>query len=159
MSISREFCKDPINVISILGQKDFKPWSEFLKEFKLPQSRKNVDERISTNFLYYRANYVCITGFIILIHLLGIAGILFAFLGSFFKEILSKVGTSVIKRLLVCCIMHLLKAAGVLLSAAFYTLLICGGHMVFRPRNLVTKTNKAMEKAKVGFFSMFKKRN
>mmetsp|Transcript_15496 Transcript_15496/g.27807 ORF Transcript_15496/g.27807 Transcript_15496/m.27807 type:complete len:167 (+) Transcript_15496:64-564(+) len=40
-----------------LGWSDPRPWDEFLKDFAAP---KNLEERVWTNFLYFRGNYIVV---------------------------------------------------------------------------------------------------
>ena len=44
-----------------------KPWSEFFERFLWPE---HIDERLQTNLLYYRANYLVVTGGVVIVALL-----------------------------------------------------------------------------------------
>ena len=44
-----------------------KPWSEFFEKFLWPE---HLDERLQTNLLYYRANYLVVTGGVVIVALL-----------------------------------------------------------------------------------------
>jgi hypothetical protein len=57
-----------IEQIKIFGWKDLRSWSEFLHVFKIPiLQRKNLEQRIVTNFLHYRSNYfvICLVLFVL----------------------------------------------------------------------------------------------
>eukprot|EP01031_Cornospumella_fuschlensis_P002651 gene2651-3313_t len=48
--------------IQVLGWKEMRPWSEFFASFKPPQfDSRHLEQRITTNFLHYRSNYVVIS--------------------------------------------------------------------------------------------------
>jgi hypothetical protein len=57
--------------LKILGWKELRPWEEFFAVFKTPQlTLTHLEQRITTNFLQYRSNYVCLCGVIICIQIL-----------------------------------------------------------------------------------------
>merc|ERR1712166_850276 len=43
--------------LSKLGWGEMRPWNELVAEFKRPS---NLEDRVTTNFLYYRSNYVAL---------------------------------------------------------------------------------------------------
>jgi hypothetical protein len=60
-----------IEQIRIFGWKDLRSWTEFLHVFKIPiLQRKNLEQRIVTNFLHYRSNYFVICMVLLLLRIL-----------------------------------------------------------------------------------------
>ena len=61
-----------IENLQILGYKEMKPWPEFMSAMKPPAKwdAKHIDQRISTNFLYYRSNYLIICCTIVLFQII-----------------------------------------------------------------------------------------
>ena len=139
-----------------------KTWSEFVAAFKMPQwDAKNLEQRITTNFAYYRANYICICAAIISLQIL-FAPVVFLVVAislslCIYVLIVRKkpiiIGnmeiTGELKQYGCACITFLIMAlSGVmvkLLWVALYSVVICFLHMLFRPRSVSSKTDKIYE--------------
>lgn len=43
-----------------LGLKSPRPWREFASAFKKPKNKQEIEERLQSNFMLYRANYILV---------------------------------------------------------------------------------------------------
>lgn len=164
--------EDLIENIQSLGWKDLRPWSEFFATFKPPQqwNKQHLEERITTNFLHYRSNYfiLCIILFIvqlifspIIIFTAIVITLIYIGLFSFFKNNL-RFGDLIITLKMKQYIFLIVSSLLLILSGSLTrlawmlvsTLLVCGGHMVFRPRNMTAKANKIYEEMKLNGYDI-----
>lgn len=157
-----------------LGWNELKPWSEFCASFKPPQlNAKHLEQRVATNFLYYRTNYAYVCACILGMRLLLSPMIIFtaaAIFGVWFYLLTVYARPLVIGDIILdntgkqwlCVVISFLILLGTgtverLLWSAFYCAVLCGGHMLFRPRNVSSKANKYYEEARLsgydGFFN------
>mmetsp|Transcript_15108 Transcript_15108/g.28444 ORF Transcript_15108/g.28444 Transcript_15108/m.28444 type:complete len:225 (+) Transcript_15108:65-739(+) len=162
----REFMEQ----LSIIGWKEQRSWSEFSSSFKVPDS-KNLQERVTANFLHYRTNYLIITASVFIVRLVLAP---FLFLSIVFCGAASAAAILLIKdpirvgdyevnhqmKLALCGVgsfvfLGLCGAVEHLLWGVVFSSLLCCGHMVFRPRNISSRANKAYEEAKIGTSGWF----
>ena len=161
-----------IEQMKTLGWKDLKSWNEFFGVFKIPQwNLKHLEQRLTTNFLHYRSNYlvicIIITLMQILFNPLVLLSLICITLFSIYFLILvkkpivigdmtindkSKIYISVIGSILFLAISGALER---LLWIIIYCVLVCALHMLFRPRSVTSKTNKVYEELKLSGFSWF----
>ena len=71
-----------IENVKLLGYAELKPWGEFLSAMKPPVQwdAKHLEQRITTNFLYYRTNYLFICAGVLLLRIVFSPFILFTLL-------------------------------------------------------------------------------
>jgi hypothetical protein len=142
-----------------------RPWQEFFGTFKLPQrDMKNIEQRLSTNWLHYRSNYICICAVITMLQII-FAPVVFLVLVicigvcMYFLLIRKKpieVGNVEIddKMKLYGCsgfsflVMALSGVMVKLLWVAIYGVVLCSVHMLLRPRSVSSKTDKLYEDMK-----------
>lgn len=160
-----------IENLKILGYKEVKPWGEFVSAMKSPShwDAKTIEQRISTNLLYYRSNYLAICCGIVLFRILFSPFILFSLLlvlafNSYFLIVTKgalQFGEIIIdrqKKIQGCMVLSILFLALIgTLSALFWSLFlclfICFSHMLFRARSISSKMNKAQEEVKLNMHS------
>jgi PRA1 family protein len=159
--------------IKSLGYKEMRSWNEFFAVLKPPSSwsYKNVEQRLLTNLVHYRSNYMAICAGLFGIRIIFAPYILLALIcvvafavylliivnkpivvGEFaiddrMKQGIVAVTTSVF--------LALCGALERLLWTIVYCILICGLHMVFRPRSVTSKTGKPYDEIKLSGFSWF----
>ncbi len=158
--------------LKIIGWKEVRPWNEFFATFKTPQyNLKHLEQRITTNYLFYRSNYVLLCAIILCIQIIRapvvcLTLVLIATTCTYFLIIAKgsiKVGDIEINetaKQIGCAAVTLLLLAvsrtlEVLLWSVLYCIAACGLHMIFRPRNITSKTNKIYEEAKASGFNVF----
>jgi len=145
-----------------LGWKEARPWKEFFAVFKPPQQWKLaiIQERMETNFLQYRTNYLYIILVILVFDVITSPFIAFMiivavilFLGVSAKDQIQigetsfqgkeklylAGGLSGLLLLLTGVLMNILTTLAIALS-------IVSLHMLFRPRDLNSKYNKLKQK-------------
>lgn len=151
-----------IEQLKLLGWKDIKSWNEFFSIFKPPSNNyKEIEERIISNFLFYRSNYLII---IIIIFLLRIILAPLLFLCILICFIISYSIIYIIKGTIIIGeykINHTMKVISCSIFSFFF-LGLCGAlehllwgllisltiiilHMLFKPRNISSTSNKAYE--------------
>lgn len=159
-----------VEQMSIIGWKEQRSWKEFSSSFKVPDS-KNLEERVTANFLHYRTNYLIITASVFILRLL-LAPMLF--LCIFCCIVASAAATVLIKdpvrvgdfdinskvRLIICgvvsfIILGLCGAVEHLLWGVVFSGIICCSHMIFRPRNISSRSNKVYEEMKINSTNWF----
>ena len=159
--------------LHLLGWKDIKSWNDFFLHFEVPSftNYSNIEERIISNFLYYRSNYFFIFCLIFILRLIftpfifgcilfciGLSyGILFGLKGTFQ---IGELKINQTMKVLFCSIFsffflglcgvleHLLW--GILISFVLIVL-----HMLFKPRNITTSSNKSYEEFKLSSIHWF----
>ena len=152
--------------------KDMRPWSEFFGSFKIPQLNvKHTEQRMTTNFLHYFSNYFAICSGLFLIQIvlcpsmmitLPVIVIIDLYVVLIIKKPIT-VGQVVITdsmKRAICTIFTLLylTLCGILerlIWYMIYCLLVCGLHMLSRPRSVTSKTNKVYEDLKMNGFSWY----
>ena len=156
------------------GYKDIRPWTtEFISDFKLPQwNIKHLEQRVITNLLHYRSNYLIICIIIYLIQLIfspiTLISLILISLLIFYVMIINHnqpivIGEVIIndkgKRFLTIGItivfLFISGILGQLIWSAIYCILICLFHALFRPRTVSSKSNKSYEEYKSKGFSFF----
>jgi hypothetical protein len=158
--------------LQVIGWKEMRPWPEFFQTFKPPQfTAKNLEQRVTTNFLHYRSNYLAICAGVLIFQILFSPIILltavaifgmYTYLLQLHKGAL-KIGEVVLdqngKRYLFLGLsVFILLVSGTafkILWAILYSLLLCGAHMIFRPRSVSSKANKAYEEMKLSGGNIF----
>lgn len=161
-----------IDRIRTLGWKEIRDWNDFFAVFKPPQwNIKHLEQRIVTNFLHYRSNYVVICGVILLLQIILTPTVLLSLIiicaYSTYLLVLVK-GPLVIadytiaenNKKILCLVSSLVF---LILTGALQTLLlslvicssICLIHMIFRPRSVTSKANKTYEEVKFSGMSWF----
>ncbi len=154
-----------------LGWKEMRPWSDFFATFKAPQFQfKHLEQRVVTNVLHYRTNYIflclgvlalqVLMAPMIIVSAITIAG-LWAYLFVIHKNSIT-VGDIVLdatkkKLLFGGCACFLMVTTGTLerlLWTMIYSIFLCGSHMVFRPRSVSSKANRVYEEAKLNGISI-----
>ena len=160
--------------IKVLGWKEMRPWSEFSAVFKPPQfTSKYIEQRMVTNMLYYRTNYLMIILAICIIKIIFSPSLLitlilcsaFTFYAKYMLKAPIKAGEVVINEdqknvgiIGINVLTLLIMGALVEICWMFlYSFIICILHMTMRPRNVGSKTNKTYEELKLstGLYSMF----
>jgi hypothetical protein len=154
--------------------KDLRPWTtEFIGDFKLPQwNVKHLEQRVTTNLLHYRTNYLIICLLIFSLQLifspLTLISLIIISLCIFYVMVINSNQPIVIgevtinekgKRfLLIGVISIFLFISGILgqlIWSAIYCIILCLLHALFRPRTVSSKSNKAYEEYKLRGFSFF----
>jgi PRA1 family protein len=159
--------------IKSLGYKELRSWNEFFAVLKPPSSwsYKNVEQRLLTNLVHYRSNYLAICAILFGIRILFAPYILLALIcvitfGVYLLVIVNKpilVGEFTVddrlKRVIVGSVtlvfLALCGALERLLWTTIYCIVICGLHMIFRPRSVTSKTGKPYDEIKLSGFSWF----
>ena len=158
--------------IRLYGWKDLRSWSEFFAVFKPPQwNHKHLEQRVLTNFLHYRSNYLVIVASIFLIRILFAPFMLLSLLcvGAFCFYVLSILNKPIVINDVTLTLLHKQAACAIvstlflvlsgslekLLWTLLYCLLILTSHMVFRPRSVTSKTGKLYDELKMSGFSWF----
>ena len=149
-----------------LGWNEMRPWSDFFATFKTPQFQfKHLEQRIVTNFLHYRTNYAFLCLGVLACQVLMapmivfsafiIAG-LWAYLFVIHKKplILNDIVVDATKKKIffggfACLLLVVTGILERLLWVIIYCVLLCGLHMVFRPRSVSSKANRVYEEAKL----------
>ena len=158
--------------IKQIGWKEVKPWKEFFAVFKAPQwSLKHLQQRLVSNLSHYRSNYAILSLSIFTLRLILNPVVLFILLlctifsivilfvikqpiqiGEFVLDGRAKtaicIGTSSL-------ILILSGALEQLLWSIIYILLLCGSHMIFRPRSVTSKAGNIYEELNVSGYSWF----
>jgi hypothetical protein len=158
--------------LQTLGWKEMRPWGEFFATFKAPQfNSKNLEQRLVTNILYYRSNYIALCAGILILQVLFAPMILvsaaaifalYTYLTQIHKGSF-RLGDLVLdnngkRYLFLILAAFILIASGTLykiLWAIVYSIFLCGLHMVFRPRNVQSKANRAYEEMKLSGANVF----
>lgn len=152
--------------LQTLGWKELRPWSEFFGSFRVPEfTQSNIEEQIVTNFLFYRSNYAIMSLAILCLQILFSPVILLSFILVFgitayllfIHKAPIKVGDmklTTLHKQYICAgtSAFILIITGTLTSLLWtfvYAVLLCGLHIVFRPRNLTSSANKVYEEMKL----------
>lgn len=155
-----------------LGYKEMRPWTEFFGGFKPPQMNvRHIEQRVTTNFLHYRSNYFMICLGLLLLQIIFAPMIIFstALVAAFCTYMLFihkkpfYIGEIVIDdraKMTICGVFSvlLLVLTGTLehlIWCVLYITVLCGGHMLFRPRSVSSKSNKVYEELKLNGFNLF----
>jgi hypothetical protein len=161
-----------IETLKTLGWKEQRPWAEFFQVLKPPGwTYKDIEQRILTNFLQYRSNYVAIMCGVFLLRIL-FAPILFLSIVlcatiTIYVVVVWKtpymVGEHQLneKSKIICCgvfsfiFLGLCGALEHLLWGLVISSLLCLLHMIFRPRSVSSKANKIYEEIKISNIDFF----
>jgi hypothetical protein len=156
-----------------VNTKDLRNWTEFFAVFKPPQwNSKHLGQRVLTNLIHYRTNYILIVAGIfgvrlvfapfMLLSLVCVGAFCFYFLVILNKPIVinDNVTLTTIHKQAVCGLVSALflvlsGSLEKLLWTMLYCLLIIVSHMVFRPRSVTSKTGKLYDELKLSGFSWF----
>lgn len=162
-----------IQDLKVLGWKEIRPWDEFFATFKPPAKwdAKNLEERVTTNFLHYRSNYLIIASGILVLKILFAPFMLFSTLiiaafAAYLLYIYKKpivigefvfAGVAKFYFTLVVSFILLLLSGTIerMLWVVIYSIFFCGLHMIFRPRSINSKSNKLYEEMKLNGFDIF----
>jgi hypothetical protein len=148
-----------------------RPWTEFFATFKPPEMNPEyVSQRVTTNLLHYRSNYIFICAMvfllrivfspILLITLVICAGV--AYYSFVVHSGPFRVGEVLLDQKMksyitggVCLVLLILTGSlEALLWGLLSSLLLCGLHAFFRPRNIASRANHAYEEMKMSWFGM-----
>ena len=160
--------------IKILVWKELRPWGEFFAVFKLPQFNvRHLTQRISTNLIHYKSNYIIVCSTIFLVQillspLLLLTLITIVLFSGYFILLYKKpitlgeitLNDSVKKFLSGFGSVILLSITGTLehlIWSILYCLTICALHLLFRPRSVTSKSNKLYEQLELNGFNCFSK--
>lgn len=152
--------------------KELRTWNEFFNSFKLPQFNfKHTEQRISTNCLHYFSNYVLICIILLCLQLIMspilIIILPFVFLICFYIIVIYKkpisfgkfiISDSMKRTFCIVLALFLLTICNMLerlIWYSIYCIIICGLHMLTRPRSVTSKTNKVYQELKLNGFSWF----
>uniref|UniRef100_A0A7S2UXU1 PRA1 family protein n=1 Tax=Fibrocapsa japonica TaxID=94617 RepID=A0A7S2UXU1_9STRA len=164
-----EDVRQGLDQLKQFGLKSMQPWGEFFARFKPPKrwDQTSLEQRINTNYLHYRGNYLFVMVAVTLLHVVlapVMALVLAVCVCGFIllappsgREV--RVGQRLLSRNEGLVLASIGSLALLLWSGTLYRLLmvlslgfaVCVAHMVLRPRTLGSKTNRFMEEAKVGF--------
>jgi hypothetical protein len=156
--------------MNVLLSKERRPWDEFFAVFKPPQSKlKHLEQRVVTNILYYRSNYVLICACVILLRvivnpllflsIIGVAAIFYA------KRVLrdpihlknigtiTEPGKTYAAFISSFFLLYLTGGVTYMIFSVFYSVTICSLHFVFRPRSVNSKANKMYDEMQLSGFS------
>mmetsp|Transcript_4649 Transcript_4649/g.7027 ORF Transcript_4649/g.7027 Transcript_4649/m.7027 type:complete len:210 (+) Transcript_4649:118-747(+) len=154
--------------LKAIGWRNMKPWGEFFEKFKAPKdwSKMIVEERIKTNFLHFRGNYIalllgslCLTivyyPILLLATLFTIPLLAFLFppMESSRRVVINGKPLKFTQRKIIAGVWcsFVCFTTGVIFKVIYpvsVTALLCLGHALFRPRNLKSKANKLGEDLK-----------
>jgi hypothetical protein len=169
---AREELLHALEQLKILGWKEIKPWSEFFSVFKPPQwNVKHLEQRMTTNLLHYRSNYLIVCLVIIILqmifspYLILVLLLVTAFNGYalfIYKKplIIGEYTFNDTTKLYACVgisaiFLVISGALEQLLWTVIYCSLSCLIHMVFRPRSVTSKTNKLYEELRISGITWF----
>lgn len=156
-----------IENLQILGYKEVKPWAEFLSAMKPPAQwdAKHLEQRVTTNFLYYRSNYLLICAAIIIFRIILSPLTLFSIILTVavvgYITVMVKtpliMGETVIdqqKKNWACVALSviILGLSGTIAEmfwSIFIAVAVCLAHMLFRARSISSKMNKVQEEVKL----------
>lgn len=158
--------------LQALGWKEIRPWGEFFATFKAPQfNAKNLEQRLMTNLLYYRSNYLALCGGVLILQVLfapmilvsvGVIFAVYTYLTQVHKGafrigdfVLDNTGKRYMFLVLSALILFVSGTVYKILWAIIYSIMICGVHMIFRPRNVQSKANRAYEEMKLSGANVF----
>lgn len=161
-----------IQQLQTLGWKEMRPWPEFFATFKPPQfTAKNLEQRVTTNLLFYRSNYVAVCAGVLILQVLfapmilistAISFAMYTYLTQIHKGsfqigdfILDHAGKRYLWVSLSVLILFVSGTIYKILWAVIYSVILCGLHMVFRPRNVQSKANRAYEEMKLSGSNIF----
>lgn len=158
--------------IATLGWKEMRPWAEFFASFKPPQFNvKHLEQRITTNFLHYRTNYVMVATGILVVQILfspmiilstAVIFCLYTYLTHVHKGAF-RIGDFILdgkgkQYLFFVLSAIILLSSGTLFKlfwTVFYSIFLCGGHMILRPRSVSSKANRMYEEMKLSGENIF----
>lgn len=152
--------------MQVLGWKELRPWGEFFGGIKVPQLNiRHLEQRVTTNFLHYRSNYLAICLVIFLCQIFLSPMILFSVpitaILCFYILVVHKtpvvIGEYVVndqvKRvacaIFTLCFLSITAVLERLIWTALYSLFVCSLHLILRPRSVTSKVNKAYEDTKL----------
>lgn len=141
-------CRTVQSTLKDLGWAELRPWEEFFQpsEFKSPS---NLQDRISTNFVYYRSNYVIVAIASLLISIMSCPStVVVTFLG-----VLASAVTLIISRksevaATVLALAALLNGKRILLGVLLGLVSVLL-HMVFRNRSVRSRISAAIDEQKI----------
>lgn len=156
----------------ILGWKELRPWDEFFGAFKPPQMNwKHLEQRLTTNMLHYRSNYISVCGIVMCVQIIRAPVVLLTLVliatmctyGLLIVKGPVRVGDTVLSETVkrsVCAVVSivLLAVTGTLehlIWSILYCVALCGLHLLLRPRSVTSKTNRVFEEAKLGAYGWF----
>lgn len=161
-----------IETFKILGWKELRPWPEAFQGLKPPQwDYKSIEQRILTNFMYYRTNYLLVVCVIFLLRLLLspvlllciiLCALVTVYVGFVYKGpiIIGEIHIDRNGKLIGCgifsfIVLGLCGALENILWSILISFVICLIHMLLRPRSITSKSSLAYEEVKVSAYNMF----
>ena len=163
-AIEEDF-RNTIEIFKQLTYREVRPWSEFFTQFKIPTwALKNIEQRVTTNVLHYRSNYLIITSIILILQILFAPLVLLSLLVCFIltiyllivmkgksivigEVIINEKGKKLVALVLSGVLLLISGAVGQIWWGFMYGIALCGIHAFLRPRNVSSKTNKLYEGA------------
>lgn len=151
--------------LKVLGWRETRPWHEFFAAFKpVELNHHYVTQRVSTNLLHYRSNYLFIAVVVLLIRIifspllmitlcLCVAVWYYSFVIHDRPFVAGDVHIEGSKKAIGCGIVSfILLALTGSITTLMWTLviifLVVGLHALFRPRSISSRTNHVYEEAK-----------
>ena len=154
-----------IEQLKVLGWKEARPWHEFFATFKpVELNHHYVSQRVTTNMLHYRSNYVFIAVLVLLVRIvfsplllitLCICGGVwyYSFIIHNQPFVVGDMEVDEQKKAIACgAVTFVLLALTGSITNLMWTfvivVLLVGLHALFRPRSISSRTNYAYEEAK-----------
>jgi PRA1 family protein len=154
------------------GWKDLRTAAEFFSLFKVPELNKRIlEQRVLTNYMHYRSNYLVICAGMFLIRIIFAPFLLLCILavttcclyllfGVTKPIVVGEVVINTNGKRIICgfCSLIFLAVCGALeklLWTAMYCILLCALHMIFRPRSVTSKSGKLYDELKLNGFNWF----
>lgn len=156
-----------VDNVQVIGYKEVKPWGEFISSMKPPAhwDAKTIEQRVSTNMLYYRSNYLVICGVILALRILFapfiimsliLVAALFGYVRVFSKGPITigelRLDETKQMQITIATSLIFLGLVGTL-QALFWVILlcicVCSAHMLFRARSISSKLNRTQEEVKL----------
>jgi hypothetical protein len=163
--------KQSLAALKTLGWKEMRPWNEFFASFKPPEMKPDyVSQRVAANLLHYRSNYIFICAMVFLLRITFSPLLLITLAicaGLAYYSFVVHSGPFRIGEMLVdqrmkayvaggACVVLLILTGSLeaLLWGLLSSLLLCGMHAFFRPRNIASRANHAYEEIKLSWFGI-----
>jgi hypothetical protein len=151
--------------VKVLGWKETRPWHDFFATFKpVELNHHYVSQRVTTNMVHYRSNYLLIAVLVLLIRIIFSPLLLitlcvcggicyYAFIVHDRSFVFGDIEIDGSKKAIACAVLTftLLALTGSITSLMWtfvIVLLINGLHALFRPRSISARTEYAYEDAK-----------
>jgi hypothetical protein len=158
-----------VDQLKVLGWKEVRPWHEFFATFKpIELNQDYITQRLTTNLLQYRSNYIVIAAVILLVKIIFSPILLFSLLlcaalwyyafvvhnrpiqlGNFAVDGTMKITACGVISFILLVITGSLES---IVWGLFVVLVIVFLHALFRPRSISSRANYVYEDIKVSWF-------